>query len=78
MFVGDENIKPANEATIKESKDLLHRLIREQAINSREEYISALYAKNQVEPYRGTDPEVDEILKAMERTFPTMPSFGEH
>ena len=28
-------------------------------------------------PYRDTDPEVAQILKALERTFPTMPPFGQ-
>jgi hypothetical protein len=77
MFVGDEDHKPVNEATIKESKDLLHRLIREQTIETREDYKAALFAMNFVKPYRDTDPEVAEILKALERTFPTLPPFGE-
>jgi hypothetical protein len=77
VFMGNEDNTPASDATIKQSKDLLHRLIREQAIATREEYTVALLAIDKVTPYRGIDPEVAEILKAMERTFPTMPSFGE-
>jgi len=77
MFVGDEYNKPVNAATIKESKDLLHRLIREQTIASREDYTSAVLALNGLAPYKDTDPEVAEILKALERTFPTLPPFGE-
>jgi hypothetical protein len=78
MFVGDEESKPSNnDATTKASKDLLHRLTREQAISTREDYDSAVRAYNGMLPFRGTDPEVSEILKAMERTFPTMPPFGE-
>ena len=77
MFVGDEDNKPVNDATIKASKDLLHRLIREQAIDTREDYTAAVFALNRVTPYKDTDPEVAEILKALERTFPTLPPFGE-
>jgi len=77
MFVGDEDNKPVNGVTIKESKDLLHRLIREQAIDTREDYTTALFAINRVTPYKDTDPEVAEILKALERTFPTLPPLGE-
>jgi hypothetical protein len=78
MYVGEENDnKPVNKETMKQSKDLLHRLIREQAIATREEYNSAVFALNSVTPYRETDPEVAEILKALERTFPTMPPFGQ-
>lgn len=77
MFVGDEESKPSDEATQKASKDLLHRLVREQVIASREDYTSAVTAYNGMLPFRGTDPEVAEILKAMERTFPTMPPFGQ-
>lgn len=77
MFVGDEDNKPVNDATIKESKDLLHRFIREQAISTREDYTAAVFALNRVTPYKDTDPEVAEILKAMERTFSTLPPFGE-
>jgi len=78
MFMGDkDDNQPVNAETVKQSKDLLHRLIREQAIASREDYISAVYARDLVTPYRETDPEVAEILKALERTFPTMPPFGQ-
>jgi hypothetical protein len=77
MFVGDDDNKPVNKATIKESKDLLHRLIRQQAIDTREDYTSAVLALNGLAPYRDSDPEVAEILKALERTFPTLPPFGE-
>jgi hypothetical protein len=77
MFIGDDDNKPLDKATIKESKDLLHRLIRQQAIDTREDYTSAVLAINRVTPYRNTDPEVAEILKALERTFSTMPPFGE-
>ena len=74
MFMGRENEeKPVNKSTLKESKDLLHRLIREQTIASREDYISAVYARNQVTPYKDTDPEIAEILQALERTLPTIP-----
>ncbi len=44
MFVGDDDNKPVDKATIKESKDLLHRLIREQAIDTREDYTAAVFA----------------------------------
>jgi hypothetical protein len=77
VFIGDDDNKPLSKATIKESKDLLHRLIRQQTIDSREDYTSAVLALNGLAPYRDSDPEVSEILKAMERTYPTMPSFGE-
>jgi hypothetical protein len=77
MFVGDEDNKPVDKASIKESNDLLHRLIREQAIDTREDYTAAVFALNRVTPYRDTDPEVAEILKALERTFSTLPPFGE-
>ena len=77
MFVGDDDNKPLNDATIKESKDLLQRLLREQAINSKEDYNAAVFAMNRVSPYRGKNPEVDEILKDLERTFPTLPPYGD-
>ncbi|GEM_PF-2901760 len=77
VFMGEEDNKPADEKTVKESKDILHRLLREQAIDSREDYLAAVFAMNRVAPYRDTDPEVDTILKAMERTFTTLPPFGE-
>ena len=77
MFVGDGDNKPVKDATIKESKDLLHRLIREQAIDTREDYTAAVFALNRVTPFKETDPEVAEILKALERTSSTMPSSGE-
>ena len=76
MFVGEDGNNPISQQEIKESKDLLHRLIREQVINSRKDFNAAVFAMNRVSPYRGKDPEVDEILKLMERTFPTMPSYG--
>ena len=77
MFVGDDDNKPLDKAAIKESKDLLHRFIRQQAIETREDYSAAVRAYNDVMPHRENDPEVAEILKALERTFPTMPPFGE-
>ena len=77
MFVGEDGNNPVSTAQLKESKDLLHRLLREQAINSKDDYNAAVFAMNRVSPYRGRDPEVDEILKDLERTFPTLPSFGE-
>ena len=77
VFMGEEDNQPANEATIKESKDILHRLLRQQAIDSREDYMAAVFAMNRVAPYRTTDPEVENILRAMERTFTTLPPFGE-
>ena len=77
MFMGEDDNKPVNKQTIKESKDLLHRLIRQQAIDTREDYTSAVLALNGLAPYRDSDPEVAEILKALERTFPTLPPFGE-
>jgi len=77
MFVGDDDNKPVNAATIKESKDLLHRILREQAIGTREDYTAAVFAINRLTPLKDTDPEVVEILKALERTFPTLPPFGE-
>ena len=77
MFVGDDGNKPPSESSIKASKDLLHRLIRQQVIEKREDYTSAVLALNGLAPYRDSDPEVDEILKDMERTFPTLPPFGQ-
>jgi hypothetical protein len=77
VFMDEDDNKPVSEATIKESKDILHRLIRQQAIDSREDYTAAVFAINRVTPYRTSDPEVENILKVMERTFPTLPAFGE-
>ncbi len=77
MFVGEDGNQRVSNQELKESKDLLHRLLREQAINSKEDYNAAVFAMNRVSPYRGKDPEVDEILKDLERTFPTLPSFGD-
>jgi hypothetical protein len=36
-----------------------------------------VFALNRVTPYKDTDPEVAKILKALERTFSTLPPFGE-
>jgi hypothetical protein len=77
VFMGEDDNRPVDKATIKESKDILHRLIRQETIDSREDYMAAVFAINRVSPYRETDPEVENILKAMERTFPTLPPFGE-
>jgi hypothetical protein len=77
VFMGDDDNRPVSDATIKESKDILHRLIRQQVIDTREDFNAAVFAINRVTPYKATDPEVDNILKAMERTFPTLPPFGE-
>ncbi len=77
MFVGEDGSQRVSKQDLKESKDLLHRLLREQAINSKEDYNAAVFAMNRVSPYRGKDPEVDEILRDLERTFPTLPSFGD-
>ena len=77
VFMGEDDNKPVSETTLKESKDLLHRLIRQQVIDNREDYMAAVSAMNRVAPYRTTDPEVENILRTMERTFTTIPSFGE-
>ena len=70
MFVGDDDNKPVNKATIKESKNLLHRLIHQQAIDTRAEYIEAVSAMNGLAPYRDTDPEVAEISRHWKGHFP--------